>query len=404
MIKRETLVSLLAGLLVGALGIAPVVAGDGFGFGPAQGGGGVTDAELLAIGALTPTDGNVIVGDGSTWVAESGATARASLGALGGSLGSTNNAILRSDGTGGVTAQGSDATLDDSEVLNLTTTGALALGTGTDDPRLVRTASDTLAVRDGSGNSSWIAGLGVETKDLSAYTTAAGAEAKNGNLRTVIVGSAFGGAIMASSYKLGWSSSTAGSADVGTTDDTALSRDSAGRVLVENGSGTAADLRAAGYVVGAASTTAGARFEMSGNNLTLREGDDSTGFVDTVDFATAPLLSRYYSASYTTDPITESNLNSGAALDNVGASGTITISLPSTLVRGVRLTYWIGAAQELRLDPAAGDKILDLDMTGLADGEYVVSSTLYSRITLMRAGSGDWIVLDKAGTWTEETP
>jgi hypothetical protein len=37
-------------------------------------------AALGAIAGLTPIDGNVIVGDGSTWVAESGATARASLG------------------------------------------------------------------------------------------------------------------------------------------------------------------------------------------------------------------------------------------------------------------------------------------------------------------------------------
>lgn len=35
---------------------------------------------IAAIGALTPTDGSIIVGDGSTWVAESGATARTSLG------------------------------------------------------------------------------------------------------------------------------------------------------------------------------------------------------------------------------------------------------------------------------------------------------------------------------------
>ncbi|WP_042779185.1 hypothetical protein [Sinorhizobium fredii] len=39
------------------------------------------DAELAAIAGLAVTDGNVIVGNGTTWVAESGATARASLGA-----------------------------------------------------------------------------------------------------------------------------------------------------------------------------------------------------------------------------------------------------------------------------------------------------------------------------------
>lgn len=38
------------------------------------------DADLTAIAALAVTDGNIIVGDGATWVAESGATARTSLG------------------------------------------------------------------------------------------------------------------------------------------------------------------------------------------------------------------------------------------------------------------------------------------------------------------------------------
>ena len=38
------------------------------------------DADLTALGGLAKTNGNFIVGNGSTWVAESGATARASLG------------------------------------------------------------------------------------------------------------------------------------------------------------------------------------------------------------------------------------------------------------------------------------------------------------------------------------
>jgi hypothetical protein len=38
------------------------------------------DADLSAIAGLSNTDGNFIVGNGSTWVAESGATARTSLG------------------------------------------------------------------------------------------------------------------------------------------------------------------------------------------------------------------------------------------------------------------------------------------------------------------------------------
>jgi len=41
------------------------------------------DADLTAIAALAKTDGNFIVGNGTTWVAESGATARPSMGAYG---------------------------------------------------------------------------------------------------------------------------------------------------------------------------------------------------------------------------------------------------------------------------------------------------------------------------------
>jgi hypothetical protein len=46
------------------------------------------DADLTALGGLAKTDGNFIVGNGTTWVAESGATARTSLGL--GSLATAN--------------------------------------------------------------------------------------------------------------------------------------------------------------------------------------------------------------------------------------------------------------------------------------------------------------------------
>lgn len=71
-------------------------------------------ALLTAIAALTPTDGNVIVGNGSTFVAESGATARASLGLgianspqfTGIELGhATDTTIVRS-GAGDITIEG----------------------------------------------------------------------------------------------------------------------------------------------------------------------------------------------------------------------------------------------------------------------------------------------------------
>jgi hypothetical protein len=49
--------------------------------GTAGGAGQPADAALDDISGLAVTDGNIIVGDGTNWVAESGATARTSLGA-----------------------------------------------------------------------------------------------------------------------------------------------------------------------------------------------------------------------------------------------------------------------------------------------------------------------------------
>jgi hypothetical protein len=53
------------------------------------------DADLTALGGLAKTDGNIIVGAGTTWIAESGATARTSLG-----VGTGSNVQFNSIGAG----------------------------------------------------------------------------------------------------------------------------------------------------------------------------------------------------------------------------------------------------------------------------------------------------------------
>jgi microcystin-dependent protein len=58
------------------------------------------DADLAAIGALAKTDGNFIVGNGSTWVAESGNTALASLGVT-----ATATELNKLDGVTATTAE-----------------------------------------------------------------------------------------------------------------------------------------------------------------------------------------------------------------------------------------------------------------------------------------------------------
>lgn len=80
-------------LLLGSTGADPVFAtlGTGTGLSTTLGAGALTislEAGLAAISALAKADGNIIVGNGATWVAESGDTARTSLG-LGSSDGPT---------------------------------------------------------------------------------------------------------------------------------------------------------------------------------------------------------------------------------------------------------------------------------------------------------------------------
>ena len=65
-----------------------------------------SDADLTAIAGLAKSDGNIIVGNGSTWVAESGATARTSLG-LGSMATQANDAVNIDGGTiDGITLDG----------------------------------------------------------------------------------------------------------------------------------------------------------------------------------------------------------------------------------------------------------------------------------------------------------
>jgi hypothetical protein len=81
------------------------------------------DDDLTAIGALAKTDGNIIVGDGSTWVVESGATARTSLGLgtgdssqfAGVNVGSNNDTTLTRSAAGKLDIEGHTVVTDDEE-------------------------------------------------------------------------------------------------------------------------------------------------------------------------------------------------------------------------------------------------------------------------------------------------
>lgn len=127
------------------------------------------DAQLDDIAALSVTDGNFIVGDGSNWIAESGATARASLGLpvpdneiiVKGSADATKLMRFEIDGfttgqTRVLTPPDQDFTLAGLEVANIFTVGQMIDGTA-DEVQLMVQANGTQTAniwenQDSTGN------------------------------------------------------------------------------------------------------------------------------------------------------------------------------------------------------------------------------------------------------------
>jgi hypothetical protein len=112
------------------------------------------DADLTAIAGLANTDGNFIVGNGTTWVAESGATARASL---------------------GVTI-GSDVLAYDSNLQSFVTAFTLPTSDGTSGQALITNGSGTIAFGD-------VDALPTQTGNSGYYLTTDGTNASWDNLK-----------------------------------------------------------------------------------------------------------------------------------------------------------------------------------------------------------------------------
>jgi hypothetical protein len=108
------------------------------------------DADLTAIGGLAKTDGNIIVGNGSTWVAESGATARTSLGLGSIATQAANNVSITGGSITGITDL---AVADGGTGQGSYTNGQLLIGntTGNTLTKATLTAGSGISVTNGSG-------------------------------------------------------------------------------------------------------------------------------------------------------------------------------------------------------------------------------------------------------------
>lgn len=94
--------------------------------------------------------------------------------------------------------------------------------------------------------------------------------------------------------------------------------------------------------------------------------------------------------------------DSGRTFSTAGASGTVTFAMPAA-VPGLRYRFYVGAAQELRIDPN-GTETISLPSTGVAGaaGKYLTANAAGETVDIECVVAGTWSVFGYTGTWTAE--
>jgi len=91
---------------------------------------------------------------------------------------------------------------------------------------------------------------------------------------------------------------------------------------------------------------------------------------------------------------------SGSVHTNLGATGAVTLTLPTGAVAGTEFTFAVQAAQELRIDP--GTAAIRAG-SGQAAGKYKSATDIGANLVLVADANGDWVATAEAGTWTQES-
>lgn len=93
---------------------------------------------------------------------------------------------------------------------------------------------------------------------------------------------------------------------------------------------------------------------------------------------------------------------SGGVFTNEGATGAAVFALGASAV-GVELTFFVMAAQELRIDPS-GSETIALPSSGAqgAAGKYLTADAVGEWVRLLCVKAGQWQVTGYLGTWAHE--
>lgn len=104
----------------------------------------------------------------------------------------------------------------------------------------------------------------------------------------------------------------------------------------------------------------------------------------------------------TTDDTTLTAADSGNTYSTVGATGTVTFSLPAA-TEGLTYSFHVGAVQELRVDPD-GTETAGLPSSGVqqAAGKYLTANAVGETLKIVCCDDGTWSPFGYSGTWTAE--
>ncbi len=91
---------------------------------------------------------------------------------------------------------------------------------------------------------------------------------------------------------------------------------------------------------------------------------------------------------------------SGSIHTNLGTTGMVKLTLPTSAPAGTQFTFAVQATQELRIEPGSA---AIRDDSGQTPEKYKSANAIGASIKLIADENGDWVTVAKNGTWTEET-
>jgi hypothetical protein len=90
---------------------------------------------------------------------------------------------------------------------------------------------------------------------------------------------------------------------------------------------------------------------------------------------------------------------SGSVHTNRGATGIVTLTLPTAAPAGTQFTFAVQATCELRVDPGIA---AIRDDSGQTAAKYKSASAIGAALALVADANGDWTTVAKHGTWTQQ--